>query len=42
LVHGLAFLFLDGKLDAASPSAMGDQVSAAIQALLTARQVAGG
>jgi AcrR family transcriptional regulator len=38
LVHGLAFLFMDGKLDASSPSAVADQVSAAVQALLTARQ----
>src|ERR1700682_511400 len=34
LVHGLAFLFLDGKLDARTPSAVADQVSPAIQALL--------
>jgi AcrR family transcriptional regulator len=36
LVHGLAFLYLDRKLDAASPSAVADRISAAIQALLTA------
>ena len=36
LVHGLAFLHLDGKLDAAAPSAVADRVTAAIQALLTA------
>ena len=35
LVHGLAFLFLDGKLDARTPSAVADQVNPAIQALLT-------
>src|ERR1700730_12331066 len=35
LVHGLAFLFLDGKLDARTPSAVADQVSPAIQPLLT-------
>jgi AcrR family transcriptional regulator len=35
LVHGLAFLHLDGKLDAAAPSAVADRVSSAIQALLT-------
>jgi AcrR family transcriptional regulator len=36
LVHGLAFLYLDGKLDALTPSAVAERVSAAIQALLTA------
>ena len=36
LVHGLAFLYLDGKLDAPTPSAIADRVTAAIQALLTA------
>jgi AcrR family transcriptional regulator len=36
LVHGLAFLHLDGKLDASSPSAVADRITAAIQALLTA------
>jgi AcrR family transcriptional regulator len=36
LVHGLAFLHLDGKLDARSPPVVADRVSAAIQALLTA------
>ena len=36
LVHGLAFLFLDGKLDAATPAAVADRVTAAIDALLTA------
>ncbi|MDX6600969.1 MAG: hypothetical protein QOF13_171 [Solirubrobacterales bacterium] len=35
LVHGLAFLHLDGKLDAAGPSVVADRVSSAIQALLT-------
>jgi AcrR family transcriptional regulator len=34
LVHGLAFLHLDGKLDATTPSAVADRVTAAIQALL--------
>ena len=34
LVHGLAFLHLDGKLDAADPSVVADRVSSAIQALL--------
>ena len=36
LVHGLAFLHLDGKLDAADPSVVAHRVNAAIQALLTA------
>ena len=36
LVHGLAFLYLDGKLDRHTPSAVADRVTAAIQALLTA------
>jgi AcrR family transcriptional regulator len=35
-VHGLAFLYLDGKLDAPNPSAVADRITAAIQALLTA------
>jgi hypothetical protein len=41
LVHGLAFLHLDGKLDAPTPSAVADRVSAAIQALLTATSTGG-
>jgi AcrR family transcriptional regulator len=36
LVHGLAFLHLDGKLDAPTPSVVADRVTAAIQALLAA------
>jgi AcrR family transcriptional regulator len=36
LVHGLAFLHLDGKLDASSRSVVADRISAAIQALLDA------
>jgi AcrR family transcriptional regulator len=36
LVHGLAFLYLDGKLDAADPTAVAERISAAIHALLTA------
>ena len=36
LVHGLAFLYLDGKLEAATPTAVADRVTAATQALLTA------
>jgi AcrR family transcriptional regulator len=38
LVHGLAFLFLDGKLDASTPTAVTDRITAAIRALLTAVQ----
>jgi AcrR family transcriptional regulator len=41
LVHGLAFLHLDGKLDARSPLVVADRVSAAIQALLTAASTGG-
>jgi AcrR family transcriptional regulator len=36
LVHGLAFLHLDGKLDAASPDIVADRVRAAVHAMLTA------
>jgi AcrR family transcriptional regulator len=36
LVHGLAFLHLDGKLDAPTPAVVADRVTAAIQALLSA------
>jgi AcrR family transcriptional regulator len=42
LVHGLAFLHLDGKLDAASPSVVADRVTATIQALLMATTIGGG
>lgn len=35
LVHGLAFLHLDGKLDASSPTAVSDRVRAAVHAALT-------
>lgn len=35
LVHGLAFLHLDGKLDAPTPTVVAERVTAAIQALLT-------
>jgi AcrR family transcriptional regulator len=34
LVHGLAFLFLDGKLDAADPAAVDTHVRAAVGAVL--------
>ena len=36
LVHGLAFLHLDGKLDASDPAAVGARVTAAVHAALTA------
>ena len=36
LVHGLAFLHLDGKLDAATPSAVAERVTAAVRGLLSA------
>lgn len=36
LVHGLAFLHLDGKFDAASPAAVSDRVRAAVRAIVTA------
>ncbi|MCW3029592.1 MAG: transcriptional regulator [Solirubrobacterales bacterium] len=36
LVHGLAFLHLDGKLDAPTQSTVADRVTAAIQGLLSA------
>jgi hypothetical protein len=36
LVHGLAFLHLDGKLDASTPDAVAAQVRAAVHATLTA------
>lgn len=41
LVHGLAFLHLDGKLDTSSPAVVAERVSAAIQALLSATAIAG-
>jgi hypothetical protein len=41
LVHGLAFLHLDGKLDAGSPPVVADRVTAAIYALLTATRTGG-
>jgi hypothetical protein len=36
LVHGLAFLHLDGKLDTSTPSAITNRVTTIIHALLTA------
>ncbi|TDD39112.1 TetR/AcrR family transcriptional regulator [Saccharopolyspora elongata] len=38
LVHGLAFLHLDGKLDASTPEVVAEQVRAAVHALFTASQ----
>jgi hypothetical protein len=35
-VHGLAFLHLDGKLDASDPQAVADRVRAAVYAVLSA------
>ncbi|MER5855014.1 TetR/AcrR family transcriptional regulator [Streptomyces sp. NPDC059688] len=35
LVHGLAFLHLDGKLDTSTPEVVADQVRAAVHALFT-------
>jgi hypothetical protein len=34
VVHGLAFLHLDGKLDTSTPQVVADQVRSAIHALL--------
>jgi AcrR family transcriptional regulator len=39
LVHGLAFLHLDGKLDASSPSVVDERVTAAIRALLSTTNI---
>src|SRR6266567_1112470 len=39
LVHGLAFLHLDGKLDASSPSVVAERIAAAIDALLAATNI---
>jgi AcrR family transcriptional regulator len=39
LVHGLAFLHLDGKLDASDPAAVAARVTAAVHAMLTASAV---
>jgi AcrR family transcriptional regulator len=40
LVHGLAFLHLDGKLDASIPDVVSDRVRAAVHAVLTVNRVA--
>ena len=34
LVHGLAFLHLDGKLDASDPAVVADRVRAAVHAVI--------
>jgi AcrR family transcriptional regulator len=39
-VHGLAFLHLDGKLDASTPEVVSDRVRAAVHAVLTVNRVA--
>jgi AcrR family transcriptional regulator len=39
LVHGLAFLHLDGKLDAATPTVVAERITAAIHALLAATNI---
>jgi AcrR family transcriptional regulator len=39
LVHGLAVLHLDDKLDASTPAAVADRVTAAIHALLSATSI---
>jgi AcrR family transcriptional regulator len=39
LVHGLAFLHLDGKLDASTPSVVAERIAAAIDALLAATNI---
>jgi AcrR family transcriptional regulator len=39
LVHGLAFLHLDGKLDASTPSVVAERITAAIDALLAASTI---
>jgi AcrR family transcriptional regulator len=36
LVHGLAFLFLDGKLEGPTPAAVAARVTAAVEAMLSA------
>ena len=41
LVHGLAFLHLDGKLDASTPATVADRVSATVAALLSTTEAAG-
>jgi hypothetical protein len=38
VVHGLAFLHLDGKLDSTNPAAVAQLVAGAIEAVLTVRE----
>jgi len=38
VVHGLAFLYLDGKLDTSTPEAVADRVRAAVLALVAVSQ----
>ncbi|MER7665931.1 TetR/AcrR family transcriptional regulator [Streptomyces sp. NPDC096193] len=40
LVHGLAFLHLDGKLDSSTPEVVAEQVRASVHALFTMSQAA--
>jgi AcrR family transcriptional regulator len=40
LVHGLAFLYLDGKLEASSPKAVADEVRGVVLAILSASAAA--
>jgi AcrR family transcriptional regulator len=42
LVHGLAFLHLDGKLDASTPDVVSNRVRAAVHAVLTVSRAAEG
>jgi AcrR family transcriptional regulator len=42
LVHGLAFLHLDGKLDASDPAAVVERVSGAVHGLLSATVLSNG
>ena len=42
LVHGFAFLHLDGKLDASTPSVVAERITAAIDALLAASRTGPG
>jgi AcrR family transcriptional regulator len=39
LVHGLAFLHLDGKLDSSTPSVIAERITASIDALLAATNI---
>ena len=41
LVHGLAFLHLDAKLDASSPAVVAERVNGAVRALLSVSEVGG-